>query len=133
VTLRVSSDRRKRPYAEPCDVTNACSHGGQANLRFSDATSLRTTAASCFGGRRPLSRVVGKERRLPSPLVRFLAWLKRYLRRLSFGGESQIAMESKGEEMIHKDEWTELPESDRGKWEAVGENSELYRRKQGRC
>jgi hypothetical protein len=80
----------------------------------------------------PFSRAVGKEHRLPSPFVRFLAWLKRYLRRLSFGGESQIAMESRGDEMIHKDESTELLESERGNWEAVDENSELYRRKQER-
>jgi hypothetical protein len=37
--------------------------------------------------------------------VGLLAWLKRYLRHPSFGGESQIAMELKGEEVIHKDEW----------------------------
>jgi hypothetical protein len=61
--------------------------------------------------------------------VRFLAWLKSYLRHLSFGGESQIAMEFKGEEVIDKDEWAELPESERGKWEPAEESGWHYRRK----
>jgi hypothetical protein len=70
--------------------------------------------------------------RLPSPLVRFLAWLKRYLRRLSFGGESQIAMESQGEEVIDQEEWTKLAESERDKWEPADESPWLYRRKRER-
>jgi hypothetical protein len=34
-------------------------------------------------------------------------------------------MELEGEEVIHSDEWAELSESERGKWETVDEHSDL--------
>jgi hypothetical protein len=64
--------------------------------------------------------------------VGFLASLKSYLGHLSFGGESQIAIDSKGEEMIDKDDWGELPERERDKWEPADESPWLYRRKRER-
>jgi hypothetical protein len=92
----------------------------------------RASASSLRGERWPLLRAIGKERGATVSLVGFLAWLKSYLRHLSFGGESQIAMESQGEELIDKDEWTKLAESERDKWEPADESPWLYRRKRER-
>jgi hypothetical protein len=70
VTLPRSSARRKRWYAEPCEVTNACSHGnpqkatGAATSRRNPVYRLRTTlvraaasaASQRLGEKRPLQR-----------------------------------------------------------------------------
>ena len=61
--------------------------------------------------------------------MRLLAWLNGFVTRLFLGGENQIAIEYRGEEAIHEEEWSRLPEEERGRWEAVDEYPELYRRK----
>jgi hypothetical protein len=61
--------------------------------------------------------------------MRVIAWLKSFAVDLFRGGESQIAMELQGEEVIHEEEWSKLPEEERAKWEAVDEPMPLYRRK----
>lgn len=58
-----------------------------------------------------------------------IAWLKSFLTHLFRGGEDQIAMELGGEEVIHEEEWSTLPEEERAKWEPVDEPMQLYRRK----
>jgi hypothetical protein len=45
------------------------------------------------------------------------------------GGESQIAVETEGEEAIGLEEWGALPPEERDKWEPTGEAAILYRRK----
>jgi hypothetical protein len=60
--------------------------------------------------------------------MRVIAWLKNFLHALR-GGSSQIAMELHGEEVIHEEEWSELPEEERAKWEPVDQPMPLYRRK----
>jgi hypothetical protein len=59
--------------------------------------------------------------------------VKSFLRHTFLGGESLIAMGSMGRELIHEEQWLELPEEERGKWEAVDlyhdESAILYRRK----
>ena len=49
--------------------------------------------------------------------------------RFFFRGESLIAMESKGEEVIHDEEWSALPPEERAKWEPADESTVLWRRK----
>jgi hypothetical protein len=58
-----------------------------------------------------------------------IARLRSFAVHLSRGGESRIAMESKGEEVIHEEEWSALPPEERAKWEATDESTILYRRK----
>jgi hypothetical protein len=55
------------------------------------------------------------------------AWA--WLRHILGGGESLIAMESKGEEVIHEEEWSALPPEERAKWERADESTVLWRRK----
>jgi hypothetical protein len=58
-----------------------------------------------------------------------LARIRSYLRHRVLGGESLIAMEYKGEEVIHEEEWSKLPKDERAKWEPADESMPLYRRK----
>jgi hypothetical protein len=58
-----------------------------------------------------------------------ITWLRSFLRHSVRGGESLIAMESKGEEVIHKEEWSALPPEEREKWEPTDESTILWRRK----
>jgi hypothetical protein len=58
-----------------------------------------------------------------------LAWLRSFVVHLFRGGESLIAMESKGEEVIHEEEWSKLPPEERAKWEPADGSTVLYRRK----
>jgi hypothetical protein len=59
----------------------------------------------------------------------FRTWASSLWTDLFRGGESQIAMELGGEEVIHEEEWSELPEEERARWEPVDEPMPLYRRK----
>jgi hypothetical protein len=61
--------------------------------------------------------------------VRLLAWLRSFAVHLFRGGESQIAVASKGQKVIHQEEWSKLPEEERAKWEPVEESTVLWRRK----
>jgi hypothetical protein len=56
------------------------------------------------------------------------AWIKNILRH-RLGGESLIAMEYKGEEVIHEEDWSALPPEERAKWEPADGSTVLYRRK----
>jgi hypothetical protein len=49
--------------------------------------------------------------------VRLLARLTSYLRHRLLGGESLIAMESTGEEVINEEELKALPPDERAKWD----------------
>ena len=58
-----------------------------------------------------------------------IAWLRSFAVHLFRGGESLLAMESKGEEVIHEEEWSALPPEERAKRERADESPLLYRRK----
>jgi hypothetical protein len=58
-----------------------------------------------------------------------IARLRSFAVHLLRGGESLIAMESKGEEVIHEQEWSALPPEERAKWEPMDESTVLWRRK----
>jgi hypothetical protein len=58
-----------------------------------------------------------------------IAWLRSFAVHLLRGGENLIAVESKGEEVIHDEEWSALPPEERAKWEPADESTVLWRRK----
>jgi len=58
-----------------------------------------------------------------------IARLRSFAVHLFRGGESLIAMESRGEEVIHEEQWSALPPEERAKWEPADESTILYRRK----
>jgi hypothetical protein len=58
-----------------------------------------------------------------------LARIGSYLRHRVLGGESLIAMEYRGEEVIHEEQWSKLPKDERAKWEPADGSTVLYRRK----
>ena len=61
--------------------------------------------------------------------VRLLAWLRSFAVHLFRGGESLIAFGSHGEELMHEEDWSALPEEERAKWEPADGSTVLYRRK----
>jgi hypothetical protein len=56
-------------------------------------------------------------------LRRFAAWLRRH-----WYGSDQIAVTSRGVEVIAAEEWASLPEHEREEWEPIDEPPLLYRR-----
>jgi hypothetical protein len=54
-----------------------------------------------------------------------IARLRSFAVHLFRGGESLIAMESKGEEVIHEEQWSALPPEERAKWEPADVDGSL--------